>query len=85
MSTVLGEAPPIGPVDFEAWFAMGDDGGSRRREVEPHPVSHLVGRAIIEEQIFELEERWLRGQPMTQREQDLLALAGEDLRSEYHR
>ncbi len=83
---MLGEAPPSGPVDptdFEAWFAMGDDGGNRNREIEPYPVGHFIVKAVQEDEVHELEERWLLGHPLNQGEVDLLARAGVDLRDEY--
>ena len=52
---------------------------------EPHPTAHLVGKVATEDVIYELEERWRLGQELNLAELGLLALAGEDLRSDFYR
>jgi hypothetical protein len=72
MSTI--EAPPSGPIDFEAWYKLGED---EKRGSEDQPVDHLIGKCVLEERVDEAEERWLKGQSLTQVEHNLLTLTGE--------
>jgi len=71
----LEKSPPPPPLNDEYFSYF------RRQlygtEMEPYPVSHLVGRVALEDRVDAAQAAWEQGTALTITEQELLQLAQE--------